>query len=58
MFSSGGVYGQVAPEDLPMTEHRTGFLDCLKVRNCYFESKRMAENMCVSYHNQYGVPAK
>lgn len=30
MFSFGGVYDQVAPEDLPMTEHRTGFLDCLK----------------------------
>ncbi len=55
MFSSGGVYGEIPPERLPMKETDSGYLNSLNVRNCYFESKRMAENMCVSYAAQYGL---
>lgn len=57
-FSTGGVYGEIDSSKMPMKEEDSGYLNCLKVRNCYFESKRMAENMCVSYAFQYGVQAK
>ena len=55
MFSSGGVYGEIPQEKMPMNEFDSGYLNSLNVRNCYFESKRMAENMCVSYASQYGL---
>ncbi len=55
-FSTGGVYGSV-PADL-ISETDYGPVDPLTVRNCYFESKRMAENMCVSYNHQFGTNAK
>lgn len=57
-FSSGEVYGEVKAEDIPIMEDTFGYLNCAKVRACYGESKRMGENICVSYHAQYGVPAK
>jgi UDP-glucuronate decarboxylase len=57
-FSSGEVYGEVKAEDIPIKETTYGYLDCTKVRACYGESKRMGENICVSYHAQYGVNAK
>ena len=57
-FSSGEVYGQVKAEDIPIKEDTFGYLDCASVRACYGESKRMGENICVSYHAQYGVNAK
>ena len=46
------------PEDIPIKETAYGYLDCTKVRACYGESKRMGENICVSYHAQYGVNSK
>ncbi len=55
-FSSAEVYGE--PTRVPTSESDYGFLDPLAVRSCYAESKRMGENMCVSWHHQYGVPAK
>lgn len=58
MFSSGGVYGEIPSEKMPMKESDSGYLNSLNVRNCYFESKRMAENMCVSYASQYDLNAK
>ncbi len=57
-FSSGEVYGEVKAEDIPIKEDTFGYLNCANVRACYGESKRMGENICVSYHVQYGVPAK
>jgi UDP-glucuronate decarboxylase len=57
-FSSGEVYGQVRNEDIPIKETTYGYLDPAQVRACYGESKRMGENICVSYHAQYGVKAK
>jgi UDP-glucuronate decarboxylase len=57
-FSSGEVYGQVKAEEIPIKESTFGYLDCANVRACYGESKRMGENICVSYHMQYGVNAK
>ena len=55
-FSSGEVYGETA--SVPTKESDYGYLDPTSVRSCYAESKRMGENMCVSYHKQYDVPAK
>lgn len=55
-FSSAEVYGEAAR--VPTAESDYGYLDPLAVRSCYAESKRMGENMCVSWHHQYGVPAR
>jgi nucleoside-diphosphate-sugar epimerase len=57
-FSSGEVYGEVGAAQVPTREDAYGYLDPVAVRSCYGESKRMGENMCVSWHHQYGVPAK
>jgi nucleoside-diphosphate-sugar epimerase len=54
-FSSGEVYGQT--DRVPTLEGDFGFVDPTSVRACYAESKRMGENMCVSWHHQAGVPA-
>ena len=55
-FSSGEVYGETLT--VPTKETGYGYLDPTAVRSCYAESKRMGENMCVSWHAQYQVPAK
>jgi UDP-glucuronate decarboxylase len=57
-FSSGEVYGEVNSSQVPTKEDDYGYLDPLKVRSCYAESKRMGENMAVSWHHQYGIPTK
>jgi nucleoside-diphosphate-sugar epimerase len=57
-FSSGEVYGEVKEEDIPIKEETFGYLNCANVRACYGESKRMGENICVSYFAQYGLKAK
>lgn len=56
-FSSGEVYGQVRNDQVPTREDDYGLVDPTQVRACYAESKRMGENLCVSWHHQYGVPA-
>ncbi len=55
-FSSGEVYGEV--QCVPTKEADYGYIDPTAVRSCYAESKRMGENMCVSWHAQYQVPCK
>ena len=57
-FSSGEVYGEVGADHIPTREDYFGHVDQTNVRSCYAESKRMAENMCVCWNHQYGVPAK
>jgi len=57
-FSSGEVYGEVSEDKIPTKEDDYGYVNPTNVRSCYAESKRMGENMCVSWHHQYGVPAK
>ncbi len=57
-FSSGEVYGQVEEAHNPVIENYYGYLDPMTVRACYGESKRMGENICVSYFHQFGVNAK
>ena len=53
-FSSGEVYGAVSHNN--PAERDYGYLDPLDVRSCYGESKRMGENMAVSWHYQFGIP--
>jgi len=55
-FSSGEVYGET--QKIPTKEADYGYVDPTSVRSCYAESKRMGENMCVSWHAQYQVPTK
>jgi nucleoside-diphosphate-sugar epimerase len=57
-FSSSEVYGQVDSSCHLISENNYGYLDPTLVRSCYAESKRMGENMCVSWFNQYGIPTK
>ena len=57
-FSSGEVYGEVNTNQIPTPEHSYGYIDPTNVRSCYAESKRMAENMMVSYAHQYGLTVK
>lgn len=54
-LSTMEVYG------IPKTDEKIGELfatnlDTMKVRSCYPESKRMCENLCVSYATEYDVP--
>ncbi|WP_218081569.1 NAD-dependent epimerase/dehydratase family protein [Anthocerotibacter panamensis] len=55
-FSSSEVYGQVPSDHTLIKEEDYGYLDPTKVRSCYAESKRMGENMCISWLHQKGVP--
>ncbi len=56
-FSSGEVYGQLDDGEV-ITENNYGYLDPTSIRACYGESKRMGENLCVSYGHQYNLPVK
>jgi UDP-glucuronate decarboxylase len=53
-FSSSEVYGTASK--VPTGESDYGVVDPTSVRACYAESKRMGENMCVSWQHQFGVP--
>ncbi|MBS4063134.1 MAG: NAD-dependent epimerase/dehydratase family protein [Chitinophagaceae bacterium] len=57
-FSSGEVYGQLSEDQIPIKENSFGYLDPTNIRSCYAESKRMGENICISYCSQYGIKAK
>ena len=54
--SSMEVYG--APTADPVTEADIGYLDPVRLRSNYPEAKRMAENLCVAYASEHGVPVK
>lgn len=56
-FSSGEVYGEL-PDDTIINENTFGHLNPTSVRACYGESKRMGENLCISYGHQYDIPVK
>lgn len=52
--STREIYGKVEGKDL-ITESDMGTIDPLDSRNCYPESKRLAEALFRSYYGQYGV---
>ena len=55
-LSTMEVYG--IPSVDKVSENDYGYLDLSSVRTCYPEAKRLAENLCVSYLSEYGVPVK
>ncbi len=57
-FSSGEVYGILDAAQIPTKETTYGYVDPAQVRSCYAEGKRAAENLCVSWSSQYGLPTK
>ena len=57
-ISSMEMYGAFQSSEKEITEEDLGFIDPLKVRSNYPESKRLCENMCVAYLSEYGVPVK
>jgi UDP-glucuronate decarboxylase len=57
-ISSAEVYGEPEFENYPLKEDDYGYLDPLLVRSCYAESKRMGENMCISWSHQFGLDVK
>ncbi len=58
LFSSGEVYGKVDRSVSVITEETLGTADTLNLRNCYCESKRMAEMLCCAWFHQKKVPVK
>lgn len=56
-LSSMEIYGS-PHTDAPLKEADVDYMNPLVVRNCYPESKRICENLCVSFHSEYGVPVK
>ncbi len=57
-MSSLEVYGVPADGAEWITEKDYGVIDPLSVRSSYSEGKRMTENLCVAYAEEYGVPVK
>lgn len=57
-ISSMEIYGSFNNSDLKCTEDDMGYINPLNLRSNYPEAKRMCENLCVSYSNEYGVPVK
>lgn len=55
-LSSMEVYGYTAPEQNPVSEEMLGTIDLMNVRSCYPLGKRICENLCVDYVNEYKVP--
>lgn len=57
-LSSMEVYGASDNSTVKIDESYMGPIDPMKARSCYPLGKRMAENICYSYHSEYGVPVK
>lgn len=57
-LSTGETYGENPdlPEGFGETDH--GWIDPMKPRSCYPESKRAAETLCACYAAQYGADAQ
>lgn len=57
-LSSIEIYGQTDYEKEDIKEYDLGTLDPMKVRNVYSLSKKLAENICVSFSQEYGLNTK
>lgn len=53
--SSGEIYGRSDDAKRIFEENFSGYLDITSPRSCYPLSKRMTENLCVSYAKEYGL---
>lgn len=57
-ISSMEAFGITPTDRRDIKETDLGYIDVMNVRSSYSESKRLCENLCVSYTSEYGVPAK
>lgn len=57
-ISSMEMYGFFEDNSNEITEEKIGYIDPLKVRSNYPESKRLCENLCIAYLHEYNVPVK
>lgn len=57
-LSSMEMYGSFGDADKVINEDDNGYINPLLIRSNYPESKRLCENLCVGYFNEYGVPVK
>ena len=57
-LSSMEVFGTTDPNKEVIEEKDLGYVDIANVRSCYPEGKRLVENMCKCYQEEYGVPVK
>ena len=55
--STREIYGEIQDKE-KIKETDMGVLECLELRSCYPESKRMAENLMVSFAYQYNIKYK
>lgn len=55
-LSTTGVTGFIPDEQRPTSESDYGPLSCTDLGNCYLESKRFGEMLCLAYFRQYGIP--
>jgi UDP-glucuronate decarboxylase len=53
LASTSEIYGD--PQVHPQTEEYWGNVNCLGLRSCYDEGKRVAETLMMDYHRQNGV---
>lgn len=54
-LSSGEIYGEYNEFDTGIPENKYGFINPLRIRSCYAESKRMGESMCAAWAHQYNL---
>jgi UDP-glucuronate decarboxylase len=54
--STSEVYGD--PLEHPQTEDYNGNVNCVGLRSCYDEGKRVAETLMMDYHRQSGVDTR
>jgi UDP-glucuronate decarboxylase len=54
--STSEVYGD--PQVHPQPEEYWGNVNCIGIRSCYDESKRLAETLMMDYHRQNGVDTR
>lgn len=54
-LSTGEIYGKGFKEKQIFDENVYGAIDPLDFRSCYPMSKKMSENLCISYIKQYGL---
>lgn len=58
-LSSMEVYGETdINRKEPLKETDLGYINPSNPRSSYPEGKKLAENLCVSYFNEYGIPVK
>jgi nucleoside-diphosphate-sugar epimerase len=57
-ISSMEMYGSFYGREQTVSENDLGYIDPLKVRSNYPESKRLCENMCIAYLSEYDVPVR